>query len=130
MFSVSADVSGEYPIKSFRQVAGAVTGDQIYITLFASESRTPDPFAYILDGGTMSMWAVKLGAQYTAAYPNIFPGGSFIMNGGTATINGLTSYQNQNYFRLNIAIFFIIPFCCYIRSYSYKIIITCEYRMV
>jgi len=98
---VSADVSGEYPIKSFRQVAGAVTGDQIYITLFASESRTPDPFAYILDGGTMTMWAVKLGAQYTTAYPNIFPGGSFIMNGGTATINGLTSYQNQNYFKLN-----------------------------
>lgn len=97
---VSADV-GEYPIKSFRQVDGAVTGDQMYITLCSSENCTPDPFAYILDGGTMSMWAVKLGAQYTAAYPNIIPGGSFIMNRGTATINGLTSWQNQNYFRLN-----------------------------
>lgn len=106
---------GTYPAGSrgVEQTGGAVTADAIVMEKFDNDCVDTWPFEYVLKDGTLTVAdGIYLGSKAStvvdlAAVVGVadwtktrFPGGSFVMKGGTLTAAKLASEGNQNWFKL------------------------------
>lgn len=81
------------------QNGGSVSLRNFYFTSYFSKRRTP--FSYTLNGGNMSVEGeFCLGSAYYTADAR-YPGGDFIMNGGTLTVGEFRCQRNDNHIYLN-----------------------------
>ena len=81
------------------QNGGSVSLMNLYFTSYYSKRRTP--FSYTLNGGNMTVQGeLCVGSAYYTAETR-YPGGDFVMNGGTLTLGEFRCQRNDNYIRLN-----------------------------
>ena len=81
------------------QNGGSVSLMNLYFTSYYSKRRTP--FSYTLNGGNMTVQGeLCVGSAYYTAETR-YPGGDFVMNGGTLTVGEFRCQRNDNRIRLN-----------------------------
>ena len=81
------------------QNGGSVSLKNFYFTRYHNNSRVP--FSYTLNAGNMIVETdFCLGTAYYTSSPR-YPGGSFVMNGGTLTLGTFKCQRNNNYIHLN-----------------------------
>jgi autotransporter-associated beta strand protein len=81
------------------QKGGSVSLMNLYFTSYYSKRRTP--FSYTLNGGNMTVQGeLCVGSAYYTAETR-YPGGDFVMNGGTLTVGEFRCQRNDNRIRLN-----------------------------
>lgn len=93
------------------QDGAVITMTDIFMTRHNTFDRKP--FTYTLESGTLTLSSgVSLGCCFTDEsqkeadkrnknYAERYPGGDFVMNGGTLTLNAFTTQRYRNYFYLN-----------------------------
>ena len=82
-----------------RQTGGNVTFNSFGVQNY-NGSTAADDIGYILEGGSLTIPLMQLGANAAGSSSKRYPGGSFEMSGGTLTCEGITASKNQNYVRL------------------------------
>ena len=81
------------------QDGGSVSLRNFYFTCYYSKRRTP--FSYTLNGGNLSISdEFCLGSAYYITETR-YPGGDFVMNGGTLTVGEFRCQRNDNHIRIN-----------------------------
>lgn len=85
-------------LREFRQTGGMLTLGVLDIC----SRRSADVPTYYLEGGTLNLTharGLKLGCNYVSSGWKRYPGGSFVMTGGTLNTYGYETKRNQNFIR-------------------------------
>ena len=81
------------------QDGGDVSLQNFYFTSYYNKRRRP--FSYTLNDGNLTITGeFCLGSAYYTGQPR-YPGGDFVMNGGTLTVGEFRCQRNDNHIRLN-----------------------------
>ena len=98
-FRLDPSPMGLVPSDEWVQNGGNVSLYNFYFTCYSGYRRTP--FSYTLNAGNLSITGdFCLGSAYYMDQPR-FPGGDFVMNGGTLRFNVFKCQRNNNYLHLN-----------------------------